>query len=141
MGLPEPSMDQWLKDAKADPSAPHVGMYLTHNGVVRATPRHVVRAEEYDSGIAPDPQNTEVIAVAFSYDAQGLEEAVAEACTWDGVYYVRVWLAEGEVAVGESLMYVLIGADIRPHAIEALNRLVGHIKNNLVTETEIYNTK
>lgn len=138
MGLPEPSIDQWLKEAKADPSAPQVGMYLTHNGVVRATPRHVVRAEEYDT---VDTTHTEVCAVSFSYDHEGLEQALAEALTWEGVYYVRAWLNEGEVAVGDSLMYVLIGADIRPHAIEALNKLVGHIKSNLVTETEIYNTK
>lgn len=141
MGLPEPSIDQWLAEAKRDPSASSVGMYLTHNGVVRATPRHVVRAEEYDQTNSADLRNTEVVAVAFSYDAEELEQAIAEARTWDGVYYVRVWLNEGEVAVGESLMYVLLGADIRPHAIDALNRLVGHIKNNLVTETEIYNTK
>lgn len=138
MGLPEPSMDQWLKEAKADPDAAHVGMYLTHNGVVRATPRHVVRAEEYDTS---DPNHTDVCSIAFSYDHQGLELALKEALTWEGIYYVRAWLAEGEVAVGDSLMYVLIGADIRPHAIEALTRLVGHIKNDLVTETEIYNTK
>ena len=138
MGLPEPSMDQWLKEAKVDPAAPHIGMYLTHNGVVRATPRHVVRAEEYDT---VDATNTVVRAISFSYDHAGLEQALNEARTWEGVYYVRAWLNEGEVNVGESLMYVLIGADIRPHAIEALNRLVGHIKNNLVTETEIYDTK
>lgn len=35
-------------------------------------------------------------------------------------------------------MYVLIGADIRPHAIDALNELVGYIKNEAVNETEVY---
>ena len=69
---------------------------------------------------------------------KGLEEALSEARTWEGVYYVRAWLNSGSVPVGSSLMYVLIGADIRPHAIDALNKLVGHIKNNLVTETEVY---
>ena len=29
-----PSMDSWLKEAKAH-SAPKIGMYLTHNGIVR----------------------------------------------------------------------------------------------------------
>lgn len=138
MGLIEPSMDQWLAEAKADPQASHVGMYLTHNGVVRATPRHIVRAEEYTQGASGA---TNVVAINFSYDHAGLEQALAEARTWDGVYYVRAWLNEGELSVGESIMYVLIGADIRPHALDALNKLVRHIKNDLVTETEIYNTK
>ena len=133
----EPDISQWLKEAKQDPDAASVGMYLTHNGVVRAIPKKVARADEYSH----DPGcNTaaEVIAVDFSYDKQGLEEAISQAYTWEGVYYVRVWLNEGRIAVGGSLMYVLIGADIRPHAIDALVKLVGHIKNDLVKETEIY---
>jgi hypothetical protein len=51
---------------------------------------------------------------------------------------VKVWLNEGVCEVGQSLMYVLIGADIRPRCIDALQRLVGHIKNDLVVEREIY---
>ena len=35
-------------------------------------------------------------------------------------------------------MYVLIGADIRPHCVDALQQLVGKIKNDLVVEREIY---
>ena len=61
-----------------------------------------------------------------------------EALTWPGVYYVRVWLNEGVLNVGDSLMYVLIGADIRPRCIDALQKLVGKIKNELVVEKEIY---
>ena len=70
--------------------------------------------------------------------AEGLEQAVKEALTWPGVYYVRVWLNEGVLNVGDSLMYVLIGADIRPRCIDALQQLVGKIKNELVVEKEIY---
>ena len=129
MALPEPSIDQWLAEAKQDPQAAQCGMYLTHNGVVRATPKAQVR-----EGIEGLP---EVSCVEFSYDADGLEQAVEEAKTWPGVYYVRVWLNEGRVNVGDSLMYVLIGVDIRPNCIDALQRLVGHIKNDLVVEKEI----
>ena len=130
MGKPEPSMDEWLAEAKADASAPNCGMYLTHNGVVRITPKKQVR--EGVEGIG------DVEAVEFSYDAEGVEAAIAEALTWPGVHYVRVWLNEGRLTVGESIMYVLIGADIRPHCIDALQNLVGKIKNDLVVEKEIY---
>ena len=125
-----PSIDQWLAEAKADPSAAQCGMYLTHNGVVRVTSKRQVR--EGVEGLG------EVSQVDFSYDAAGVDAAVAEALTWPGVYYVRVWLNEGVLKVGDSIMYVLIGADIRPHCVDALQKLVGKIKNDLVVEREIY---
>ena len=130
MAKQEPSVDQWLKEAKQSEAAAQCGMWLTHNGVVRNTPKAQVRGGE--EGLP------EVVAVDFSYDAEGLAAAEAEALTWPGVYYVRTWLNEGRCEVGDSLMYVLIGADIRPRCIDALQKLVGHIKNNLVVEKEIY---
>ena len=130
MSKPEPSMDAWLKEAKADPKAAQCGMFLTHNGVVRVTPKRQVR--EGVEGLG------EVSQVEFSYDAEGVAAAEAEALTWPGVYYVRTWLNEGALNVGDSIMYVMIGADIRPRCIDALNKLVGKIKNDLVVEKEIY---
>lgn len=130
MAKPEPSMDAWLAEAKQSDQADQCGMFLVHNGIVRVTPKKQVR--EGVQGIG------EVTAVQFSYDEVGVEAAIEEALTWPGVYYVRVWLNEGELEVGQSIMYVLIGADIRPNCIDALQKLVGHIKNDLVVEKEIY---
>ena len=130
MPKPEPSMDQWLKEAKADPKAAQCGMFLCHNDVVRITPKKQVR--EGVEGIG------DVAQVDFSYDAEGVAAAEAEALTWPGVYYVRTWLNEGALNVGDSIMYVMIGADIRPRCIDALQKLVGKIKNDLVVEKEIY---
>ena len=129
MGKPEPSLDQWLAEAKASENADQCGMFLTHNGVVRATAKAQVREGQ---------EMPAVSQVEFSYDAEGLEAAIAEALTWDGVYYVKVWLNEGVCNVGDSLMYVLIGADIRPRCIDALQNLVGKIKNELEVENEVY---
>ncbi len=130
MSKTEPSLDQWLSEAKADPRAEQCGMFLSHNGVVRITPKQLVR--EGVEGLG------DVEAVEFSYDAAGVDAAVEEALTWPGVYYVRVWLNEGVLKVGDSIMYVLIGADIRPNCIDALQKLVGKIKNDLVDEKEVY---
>lgn len=137
MAKQTPSIDAWLEEAKRDEQAANVGMYLTHNGVVRITPKKQVRATSSEEAAA-GAQLGAVEAVEFSYDADGLAKAVEDAKTWPGVYYVRVWLNEGRLSVGDSLMYVLIGADIRPNAVDALQRLVGHIKSNLVVEREIY---
>ena len=129
MGNPVPSMDQWLREAKADPSAPRIGMYLTHNGVVRETPKALVR--QGDASALP------VTGMRFSYDRAKVEAAVAETYGLPGVYYVRVWLNEGELQVGDDIMYVLLGGDIRPHVIDGLQFLVGRIKSECVQETEL----
>ena len=129
MTKPIPSMDEWLKEAKASENADKCGMFLVHNGVVRQTAKAQVRAGQ---------DMPEVAQVDFSYDEEGVKQAISEALTWDGVYYVKVWLNEGVLNVGESIMYVLIGADIRPRCIDALQKLVGKIKNDLVVEKEVY---
>ena len=61
-----PSIDAWLREAKADASAAGCGMYLTHNGVVRATPKAEVRGVETD-GVAPGHR---VGGMVFDYDAE-----------------------------------------------------------------------
>lgn len=124
-----PSVDEWLREAKADPSAERIGMYLTHNGVVRRTARAQVRGG--DPGAAP------VSGMVFSYDREKVDSAVSDTYKLPGIYYVRVWLNEGTLTVGEDLMYVLIGGDIRPHVVEGLQYLVGRLKDECVTETEL----
>lgn len=125
-----PSMDEWIKEAKKDKDACKVGMYLTHNGIVRETARAQVRNGETDT--------KKVTGMLFSYDKNKVEKAVEETWKLEGIYYVRVWLNEGTLQVGEDIMYVLIGGDIRSHVIEALDFLVGRIKRECVTETELY---
>ena len=123
-----PSMDLWLKEAKAHESAPRIGMYLTHNGTVRQTAKAKVRYGE---------ENTkDVTGMYFSYDEAKVEAVIAETYKMDGIYYIRAWLNEGELSLGDDIMYVLIGGDIRPHIVDALQYMVGRIKDECVVETE-----
>lgn len=123
-----PSIDEWLKEAKAHPMALQEGMFLVHNGVVRQTPKVLVR-EGLDDG-------SQVKGMTFAYDAPGVEAVIAETYKMEGIFHVRVWLNEGQLNVGDDIMYVLIGGDIRPRVIDALQFLVGKIKNECVTEIE-----
>lgn len=123
-----PSMDQWLKQAKADPEALQEGMYLVHNGVVRQTPKDKVR-----NGI---DDGTEVIGMEFSYDKAKVDEVIKQTYKLDGIFHVRVWLNQGDLELGDDIMYVLIGGDIRPNVIDALQFLVERVKNHCVTEIE-----
>ena len=125
-----PSINDWLKEAKNDPSSAKIGMYLTHNGIVRETAKAKVRFNE---------ENTKpVVGMYFSYDSAKLDAVIKEGYTLPGIYYIKVWLNEGELKVGDDIMYVLIGGDIRPNVVDALQHIVSRIKNECVVEKEIY---
>ena len=123
-----PSMDAWLREAKQHRSAPKIGMYLTHNGVVRQSAKAKVRFGAEDT--------RPVTGMRFSYEQEKVDAIIAQTYQMEGIYYIRVWLNSGELEVGDDIMYVLIGGDIRPHVVDALQYLVGRIKNECVTETE-----
>ena len=125
-----PSMTVWMNEAKEHKDYDKIGMLLVHNGVVRKSARAKVRDGKADS---PD-----VAQMDFSYDEEKVVYSVERARAMDGIYYVRVWLNDGLLDVGDDIMYVMVGGDTRPHVIEALERLVEDIKTNCVVEKEIY---
>ena len=129
MSKPAPSMDAWLKEAKAHETAPQCGMYLTHNGTVRQTAKTKVRYGAEDT--------KEVTGMLFSYDPEKVDAVIADTYKMEGIFYIKVWLNEGQLQMGDDIMYVLIGGDIRPRVVDALQYLVGRIKNECVVETEL----
>ena len=129
MSKPIPSIDAWLKEAKAHESAPLCGMYLTHNGTVRQTAKAKVRYGAEDT--------QEVTGMIFSYDEEKVNAVIADTYQMEGIYYIKVWLNEGQLCLGDDIMYVLIGGDIRPRVVDALQYLVGRVKNECVVETEL----
>ena len=71
-----PSMDAWLKEAKAHESAPKIGMYLVHNGTVRQSAKAKVR---YGA------ENTQdVTGMHFSYDPEKVEAVIADTRKLEG---------------------------------------------------------
>ncbi len=123
-----PSMDEWIKEAKKESDAGKCGMYLFHNGVVRETSKAQARF-----GVQEDL----VKGMQFSYDKDKVDIALANARKMPGIYYARVWLNEGNLKVGDDIMYVLVGGDIRPNVINGLQALVEEIKTKCVVEKEI----
>jgi len=115
-----PSLDAWLAEVKRDPAAADVGMYLCHNGVVRSYSR----------------DGRPVSGMELSVDRTRLEEAVTAAREMEGISVVRAWVNEGHLAVGDDIMYVLVGGDIRDNVFAALQELVRSIKSGVVSELE-----
>ena len=128
MNKKKPSMDNWLKEARQQSEAFENGMYLIHNGVVRKSARAKVRDGK--------PDTRQVIGMDFSYDRTKVDMAVRDTLNMEGICHVRVWLNEGRLNVGDDIMFVLIGGDIRPRVVQALDYLVGRIKDECVTEIE-----
>ena len=124
-----PSMDEWLKEAKKSEEAKECGMFLVHNGTVRVTNKSYVRQ---------GAEKKLVTKMNFSYDDEKVKKAVEYGKTLPGIHYVRAWLNEGTLEVGDDIMYVLVGGDIRPNVIDALQKVVGELKTHCVVEEEIY---
>lgn len=111
----------WIHDVKSQPGSAAIGMILAHPGVVRGTSR---------SG---EP----VRGMVLRADRDRLEEVLAEAGTWPGVYAVRGWANEGSLSVGDDIMKVLVAGDIRDNVFAALQRLVSLIKSEVLSESEL----
>jgi len=126
--MQEPNVNEWLAQAKQNPNAYQCGMYLLHNGTVRETPKAQVRRGVQDAGV--------VTGLNLSHDDALLADYIERAKQLPGIFYVRVWLNSGHLELGDSLMYVLIGGDIRPHVVAALQWLVGNIKDHVVIAQE-----
>ena len=123
-------IEEWLRELKEDPRAGEVGMYLIHNGVVRATPRAAVRECRKDAGT--------VTGLVLSYDAAKAEEAAQDTLKLPGIVFVRYHIFEGRLNVGDDMMYVLVAGDIRPHVVGALDDFVGRLKTECVSERELF---
>jgi molybdopterin synthase catalytic subunit len=115
-----PDLNQWMDEVKALPNADKAGMVLLHRGIVRGT----TRAGEPVSGML------------LSVDRHRLDKVLAEARQWPGIVEVRAWVNEGELAVGDDIMGVLVAGDIRENVFDALQRLVRTIKTEVVAEDE-----
>lgn len=125
----KPTFEKIMKEAKASKYASKCGMFLLHNGVVRIDAKAKVREGK---------KNTKkVIGMDFDYDKKKVDAAIKKALKMKGIYYIKVWLNSGKLKVGDDIMLVLIGGDIRPHVVDCLQNLVGEIKSKCVVEKEL----
>ena len=129
-GKTSPSMDEWLREAKCDPSLPDIGMFLVHNGIVRETAKAKVRQGAENT--AP------VRGMDFSYDKEQVALLREKTMKMPGIFYLRYWLNEGILQTGDDIMYVLVGGDTRPHVVDALQYFVGKVKSDFVKELEMF---
>lgn len=125
----KPTFEKMMKEAKLSKNADKCGMFLLHNGVVRVDAKSKVREGK---------KNTKkIVGMNFDYDDKKVNVAIKNALKMKGIYYIKVWLNRGKLKVGDDIMLVLVGGDIRPRVIDCLQNLVGEIKSKCVVEHEI----
>jgi molybdopterin synthase catalytic subunit len=113
-------IEQWIKEIKGCSDFQDLGMFLIHNGVVRATSK----------------DGKPVKGMQLSYDKKKLADLVDEMGRRDGIVSVNVWINEGLLHVGDDIMYALVAGKFRTHVFPVLEELVSRIKKEVVLEME-----
>ena len=125
--LAVPSIDGWIAEAEA---GENTGMYLIHRGIVRSTARAEVR--EGKTGLPS------VKGMRLSCNKEKAAVALLEAERSPGITTVKLFVNEGTLAPGDTILQVLVAGDIRPHVLEALTRLVDTMKSECLSEEEVF---
>ena len=113
-------IDQWIAEVRQQANPRELGMILVHNGLVRATSK----------------DGKEVRGINLSMDKKRLEELIQHYRALEGIEEVKVRINENHLAIGDSIMYVLVAGRFRTDVLPAFEELIAAIKNEVVTEQE-----
>jgi molybdopterin synthase catalytic subunit len=113
-------LDQWIADVKKNADSGELGMILIHNGIVRSTSK----------------DGKPVKGMHLTYKKEKLKSLITEFSKREGIVTVRAWINEGNLKVGDDIMYVLVAGKLRKFVLPVLEELVSHIKQEVVYEEE-----
>ena len=115
-------IEKWLKETKDKSDFKDLGMILVHNGIVRATSK----------------DGKSVKGFHLVYDKKKLTSLIDRLRKRDGIVEIKVWINEGHLNVGDNIMYALVAGRFRTIVIPVLEELVASIKQEIVSEKEIF---
>ena len=104
------------------PESERIGMIATHLGIVRGN--------SLDGRLVSE--------IEVTYDHQVLKNIVDNSRLLPGIVDVIVEVNEGLLKVGDILMFVAIGGDVRDHVFPALINTVERIKKEAGQKKEFY---
>lgn len=113
-------LTQMIDTLKNHPDYPSMGMIASHLGVVRQTAR--------DGG--------PVSGIRVTFDRDVVQDIVRNTKEMDGIIEVLVETYEGDLKVGDEIMAVVVGGDIRDHVFPALIHAVDAIKKKGAVKKE-----
>lgn len=99
-----------------------IGMIASHLGIVRGFSRN----------------GRDVDGVHVKYDLHELDYIINDIKEMEGIIEVIVEINEGHLKVGDELMFVAVGGDIRENVFAALMEAVNRIKKSAASKEEIF---
>lgn len=109
-----------IQKIKAHPQSAKVGMMLCHVGIVRGVSRDGRPVSDLD----------------LTVDHQALESILAEQKKRPGIVEILVQIQEGSLKVGDEMMLIVVGGDLRDHVIPVLADTLNAIKKRVTHKTE-----
>ncbi|MFO7830509.1 MAG: molybdenum cofactor biosynthesis protein MoaE [Desulfuromonadaceae bacterium] len=117
------NVESLIQSWKEDPDfVRHVGMVLSHYGMVRGTSRNTDRTV-LEVHVTPDYARIEALRKEFEQHP--------------GIYKIAVEACSGALKPGDSLLYLVVAGDIREHVKPVLATLLDRIKSEAVEKKEI----
>ncbi len=113
-------VEKWITEIKKNADYNELGMILVHNGMVRA--------------ISKDGKP--VKGMHLTYDREKLQKIIDEYSQKDGIIAVKAWINEGNLTVGDDIMYLLVAGRFRKFVLPVFEEVLSRIKNEIVSEKE-----
>jgi molybdopterin synthase catalytic subunit len=113
-------IDTWIAEIKQQADQRELGMILVHNGLVRATSK----------------DGKDVRGITLTADNARLRELIQHYRAKEGIEAVRAWINEGELKIGDDIMFVLVAGRFRTDVLPAFESLISAIKKEVVREQE-----
>jgi molybdopterin synthase catalytic subunit len=120
-GALQPMIEEWIAGVKESSDAAELGMILVHNGLVRGTSK----------------EGNRVTGMTLSYKKELLQRYIEEFSKREGITAVRAWINEGNLKVGDDIMYALVAGRLRKYVIPVFEEFLSKIKSEVVVEEEI----
>ncbi|MFC1862683.1 molybdenum cofactor biosynthesis protein MoaE [Thermodesulfobacteriota bacterium] len=111
-----------IEEIRKHPNSEKIGMIASHLGIVRGNSR----------------DGREVTRIQVSYDKNALNNIVLDIKELDGIVEVKVEICEGLLEIGDVIMFVAIGGDIRENVFPALIQTVERIKKESSKKMEYF---
>jgi molybdopterin synthase catalytic subunit len=115
-------INRLLEKIRNHPDSRKMGMIASHLGIVRGSSRN----------------KREVIGVEVSYDLNVINDIIQKIKRLPGIVEVLVDINEGHLKVGDKILFVAVGGDIRENVFNALIKAVNLIKKKASHKREIF---
>jgi len=118
----EMEKEKLIEKIRRHPESHRIGMIASHLGIVRGHSR----------------DGRKVVSVEVTYDMDQLNNIIKNIKDMPGIVEAMIEINSGTLNIGDEVMYLAVGGDIRENVFAALIRGVDMIKKDAAKKREIY---